>query len=242
MPAIKLLGRDLRRQRFRGQAFFRPQFVDHLGDDERLPMGFENRIRHVRFGQFAGETFDHADAVFMPGDDQIEFARFHLLEGRHHDQLAIHSAHPHRTNDFEERNLSDVKRGTGPDECQHVRVERLVGGHHRRHDLNFVQIVHGKERPNRAIHQPAGERFFRTRPGFPFDKAAGEFPGRVSSFAVIAGEREEVPPGNWIPGHRRDEHGRIAEANDDGSVGLFGEFSGFKRQSRLAERPFDAND
>ena len=61
---------------------------------------------------------------------------------------------------------------------QHVAVGLAIAGHHEVLNLHFVVEAFGKQRPDRAIDQPRGQRFLGRRPAFTLEKAAGKLAGR----------------------------------------------------------------
>ena len=87
----------------------------------------------------------------------------------------------------------------------------------------------GKHGTHRAVDLPAGEHFALTHAAFAFDEAAGETSAGVGVFAVVNGEREEIDAFARVGiGGRGGEHNVIAHADHGRSMGLLGQFSGFK--------------
>ncbi len=82
----------------------------------------------------------------------------------------------------------------GADHGQHVGIVLLVRGERAGHDLDFVEIRGGEERPDGAVDEAGGENFLGGGPAFPLDEPAGEFAGGVGLFPIIDGEGEEILP------------------------------------------------
>ena len=114
-----------------------------------------------------------------------------------------------------------------------------VGRNRARLDLHLVAIPFGKERPDRPVDQPRGEDFLGGRPALTLDEAAREFARRVRLFTVIDGEREEIEPFATGRGHEGDQRHRVADSNDHGTTGLFGEMTRLDAQQLAADGPLD---
>ena len=78
----------------------------------------------------------------------------------------------------------------------------------------------------------ARQHFLLGRLAFALEEAAGDASRRVGVFAVVDRQRQEVDAfARAGRAARGDEHDRVAEADDDGAVGLLGELAGFESES-----------
>ena len=68
---------------------------------------------------------------------------------------------------------------------QHVGVVFTVGREHESDDLRFVAPAAGKQRPDRAVDQTAGQDFLLGRLAFAFEEAAGDASRGVGVFLVV---------------------------------------------------------
>ena len=124
--------------------------------------------------------------------------------------------------------MRDVQGGAGADQAENVRIVFQVRRHDRSHDLDFILVAGGEQRPNGPIDEPARQNFLGGGPAFALDKAAGELSSGVNLLAVIAGQGEEIPPFNGVAfDHRSQGHG-VAVTHDRGTMRLLGEFARFK--------------
>ena len=73
-----------------------------------------------------------------------------------------------------------------------------------------------------------GEDLLGGGPAFALDEAAGELAGGVGLLAVVDDEREEVAAVVGLAFDGGDQDHGVAVADDDGAVGLLGEFAGFE--------------
>ena len=98
----------------------------------------------------------------------------------------------------------------------------------------------GEERTHRAIDQPAGENFFFGGTSLTFDKAARNFAGGVSVFAIIYRERKKSSSRFGLIGHASgDENNRVTGTNDNGAVRLLGHSAGFECNRPAAQVNFN---
>ena len=84
----------------------------------------------------------------------------------------------------------------------------------------------GEKRSDGTVDQAGGENLLGGGSAFPLDEAAGELAGGVVFLSIVHREREEVPALGVFPLDSGHQHHRVAEADDDGPVGLFGYFPG----------------
>ena len=133
--------------------------------------------------------------------------------------------------------MRERRRGAG--DREHVGVVLRVGRNQQRDDLRLVAPAGGEERPDRPIDEPARQHFLLGRLALALEESARDAARRVGVFAVVDREREKVDAvarvGRVAGGD--DDH-RVARADDDGAVGLFGQLAGFDRKRAGAERDF----
>ena len=230
---VRLLGR---------QAAHLAKLLDHVDDDDDLLVGEHDRLEHLVLGHLAGEALDHRDRLARAGDDEVEVALLHLGGGRHDDQFVLDAADAHRAGDLEERDVRDVERSARADHAQDVGVVLAVGRHGRGHDLDFVDVVGGEERPDGPVDEAGGEDLLGRGPTLALEEAAGELARSVDLLAIIDGEREEILA---LADPALDGGGQgegVAVAHGDGTVGLLGEFTGFEDEGLGPERTFDAKN
>ena len=146
---------------------------------------------------------------------------------------AVHQADAHAGDGLLERDLRERQRRRGAGDGEHVGVVVGVGREHQRDDLRFVAPAGGEQRTDRPVDQAAGEDFLLGRLAFALEEAAGDAARGVGVFAVVDRERQEVDAfARARRVARRDEHHRVAQADDDGAVGLLGQLAGLDRQGR----------
>ena len=118
-----------------------------------------------------------------------------------------------------------------------------IGREHHGDDLGFVEEPFGEQRTDRPVDQPAGENFFFRGTSLAFDKAARNFAGGVSVFAIVNGERKESGSrfGLFVSAGA-DQYHRIAGTNDDRAVRLFGHSACFERDLAIAQINFKSVD
>jgi hypothetical protein len=183
------------------------------------------------FGHFVGARFDHDDAVPGAGDDEIEATLLSLRERRIDDVLAIDQADSDGGHGLFNGNLRQRERGAGAGQRQHIRIVFGIGRQHERDHLRLVVPAGGEQRPNRPVDHAARQRFLFGGLAFALEEAAGNAAGGIGVFAVVDGERQEIDSFTRARGvTRRDEHHRVADADDDAAVGLFGEPARLDRQ------------
>ena len=114
-------------------------------------------------------------------------------------------------------------------DTENVGIVIAVGRQYERNHLGLALESFGEHGTYRAVDLAAGEHFALAHAAFALDEAAGETSTGVGVFAVIHREGEKVDAFARIGiGGGGGENDVLAEADDDGSVGLLGQFSGFK--------------
>ena len=174
-------------------------------------MRFEDRFQHAILVHFAGKALDHQHGVEAAGDNQIEIAFFQFVLGGERHELAVDMSQPHRADGSLERQRRDRQRGAGADHRQHVGIVLPIARKRGGLNLHFVAEPFRKQRPNRAVHEPRGERFFSGGATFAFDEAPRKLAGRGSPLAIIASQRKEVAAADsWRTEGHGGEHRGVA--------------------------------
>ena len=211
-------------------ADFVAQFVDGLADLLDLGVAEFDGVEHGVFVHFFRARLDHHDAVGGSDDHDVQQALAHLVVGGVHDKRAVDQADAHRADRTEERNVGKRQRRGGAVDAEHVGIIVAVGREDEGDDLRLAAESLGEHGPNRAINLAAGEDFALAHAAFALDEASGETSAGIGVFAVVHSEGEEVDAFAGIGvGDGGGENNVFAEADDGRAVGLFGEFSGFKR-------------
>ncbi len=216
--------------------------VDDVDDLLDRVMRRVERLDDLLLGHFLRAGFDHHEAVFAAGHHQVELAVLPLLERGIDDVAAVHQADAHAGNRLLEGNLRQREGGRRAGNREDVGVVLRVGGQHERDDLGFEAPAGRKERADWPIDDPAGQDLFLRGLSFAFEESTGNAAGGVGVLAVVDREREKVDP--FARRRRpagRDEHDRIAEPHDDGTVRLLGELAGFKTKGLVAECEFSGS-
>ena len=90
------------------------------------------------------------------------------------------------------RDVGDVQRRARAGHGERVGRVDLVRGQHRRDDLRVALVPFGEQRPERPVHDAAGEDLFVPLPPLALEEAARDLTGGEGLLDVLAGEREEV--------------------------------------------------
>ncbi len=186
-------------------------------------------VDHRLFFHFFRARLDHHDRFGGAYDHDVQQALAHLVVRRIDDERAVDQAHAHRADGPEERNVGQRQRARRAVDAENVGIVVAVGGEHKGNDLGLALEALGKHGTHRPVDLAAGEHFALAHAAFALDEAAGKASTGVGVFAVVHGEREKVDAFARIGvGGRGGEHNVIAQADDGCSVGLLGQFSGFK--------------
>ena len=126
------------------------------------------------------------------------------------------------------RNLGNCERGGRPGDGEHIGVVVGVGREHQRDNLRFVAPAGREQRPNRPVDAAAGQHFLFSRLAFALEESPRDAPRRVGVFLVVDRQRKKVDAlarrGRDAGG---DEHHRVSHPDEDGAIGLLGEFARF---------------
>ena len=178
---------------------------------------------------FFGAGLNHDEAVFGPGDDEIQRASLALLVGRVDHVLSVDLADAHASDRLLERDARQRERGGGAGQCQHIRVVVGVCRQHERDNLRLVAPARRKQRTDRPIDHAARQHFLFGRLAFALEKSARDAARCVGVFLVVDRQRKKVDALARV--RRRaggDENDRVALANEDRTVGLFRQLAGLE--------------
>ena len=110
--------------------------------------------------------------------------------------------------------------------------------HHGDDDLGVVLVAVWKQRADRAVNQPAHQRFIFAWAAFAFEVTTGDFTGGIGFFLVIHGQREKIPARRRLfGGDDRGKHDAFAVGGHDSAVSLAGDLARFEDERTTA--PFD---
>src|SRR5207253_1615069 len=166
-----------------------------------------------------------------PGHYQVELALVHAIDRRVYHQLVVQQPDSDRSDRTLEGNWRDRQRQRGAVDRQGGWIRFLVDGEDRRHDLDVVAEILGKQWPDRPVDQTAVENGLLAGPSLAPDEPAGDLTGGVQLLFVITGQREKVDSLPWGSCHRRrDEQHGVAHADGDGARCLLGNAAGLDRQ------------
>ena len=216
-------------------AGFLDQIVDQADRSLLLLVAEHDGAEHHFFGQLVGFRFDHQHGGLGAGDDEVQLRRRELGLGRVEHVLAVDVADARGADRAVERNAGQRERRRRADHRRNVGIDLGIDRHHRRDDLDLVVEAIGKQRPDRAVDEPAGQRLLLRRTAFALEEAAGDLARGVGLLLVVDGQREEVLAGLGLAtGDRGDQHDGVVEAGHDGAAGLARDFAGFERQGVTA--------
>ncbi len=216
-----------------------------LGDDLQLqgdqPLDFGmSQLKGVdddRFRQPVGAALDHGDGVFRAGNHQVEVGDLAVLVGREEDELAVDPADPNRRKRCIEGNrVGDHQCDRGAVHRQDVGIVVVVRRDHPADHLGLDEVAVGKQGPESAVDDAAGQSFLLRGTAFAFEEPAGDASAGVGILAIVDGQGQEVRPAAGLVGAAGgDEHHRVVETYDHRTGGLFGDLAQFERKGLATE-------
>ena len=114
------------------------QFDDRLDHRLEMAVGEHDGAQHVVFGQFLDLGLDHHHRVVGAGDDQVELALRHLVEGRVEHVFAVDEADAGGADRAHEGRAGERQGGGGGDQGDDVGIVLQVVGQHGDDDLGLV--------------------------------------------------------------------------------------------------------
>jgi hypothetical protein len=151
-----------------------------------------HRAKHDFLGQLFCFRFNHHDRVRSAGDDEVQLALFHLVEGWIEHILVVDEADTGATDRTHERRAGQRERRGRRDHRNDIRIVLLVVREHGDGDLRIATPAIGEQRADRTIDQPRCQRVFFGWAAFAFEVAAGNPAGRIIFFGVIDSQRKEI--------------------------------------------------
>ena len=201
------------------------------GLDHRLevPVAEHHGAEHDFFRQLVGFRLDHQHGVLGAGDDEVELALLHLVDGRVEHVLVVGEADARAADRAHEGGAGQRERGRRADHGDDVGIVLLVVRQHGDDHLGVAAPAVGEQRTDRTVDQPRGQRVLLGRTALALEVAAGDAAGRVVLFRVVDGERQEVDAGlRRLGGDHGGDDGGLAVGGDDRAVGLAGDLAGFQ--------------
>ena len=155
---------------------------------------------------------DHGGAG--AGQDHVHVALGQLGVGGIHHQAAADAPDPDAADGPLERDLGHREGRRGPHHRQHVGVVLLIGGEDGGDDLDVLVVAVRKQRTDRPVDQPGGQRLLLVRAPLALEEAAGDLPGGVGPFLIVHRQGEEVDPlAGLLGGHGRHQDHRVPVAH-----------------------------
>ena len=202
---------------------------DRLDHRLEMPVAEHHRAQHDFFGQLLGFQFHHHHSVLRAGDDQIELAFLHLVDGGIENVLVVDETDARAADRPHERSAGKCQRGGRSDHGDDVGIVLLVVREHGDGYLRIAAPAVGKQRPDRAVDQAGGQRIFFSGPAFALEIAAGNSSGCVIFFGIVDRQRKEIDSFLWLLGRNdRGEDGSFAVGRKHGPVGLPRHSAGFE--------------
>ncbi len=216
------------------------QFDDRIDHRLHALVCKTERLEHLLFAELFHFRLDHHDGVGGAGDDEIEIAGLHLLNGRVQHRLAVDPADAAGGDRAHERNAGNGQRGGGGDHGQQIGFVFIVPAQHRDDHLYFVLEAIDEERADRAIDQARQQRFPLGRAPFALEEAARNAARSEILFLVVHGQREKVLARlRFFREHDSGQERSLAPGREHSAVGLTRHAAGLERE--LAPRPIHGN-
>ena len=202
---------------------------DGLNDRLEVPVAEHHGAQHDLFGQLLGLQFDHQHGVLRAGDDQIELAFLHLVDGRVEHVFVVYEGDARAADRSHERSAGQRQCCGCRNHRHDVGIVLLIVRHHGAGHLGVAAPAVCEQRTDRAVDQAGGQRVLFGRTALALEVAAGDAAGRVILFGVVDGQRHEIDAGlRRLGGDHGSENGGLAVGGDDGAVGLTGDLAGFQ--------------
>src|SRR4029077_10062375 len=150
----------------------------HLADPNDLPMRQAQGLDDGLLGHFLRPGLDHDDGFPGAGYDEVELALRQPVDRRTDDELVVEYPDADGADRALERDRRDRERQRGAVDGHGGGIRILVDREHRRHHLDVVAEVFGKERTDRPIDQAAIEDGLLARTSFTADESARDLARR----------------------------------------------------------------
>src|SRR5439155_27019256 len=177
---------DLRLAGFAGERFLQ------VAEPDDLAVGEAQGLDDLLLRHLLGASLHHDDRLAGTGHHQVELALLHTVDRRVYHQLVLQQPDADRPDRTLERNWRDGQRQRGAIDRQGGWIRFLVHGEDRRHHLDVVAEILGKQRPDRPVDQAAVQNRLLAGPPLTSNEAAGDLAGGVALLFVVARQREKV--------------------------------------------------
>ena len=168
-------------------------------------------------------------ASWRAGDDEIELAFLHLVDGRVEHVFVVDEGDARAADRAHEGRAGERQRRGGRHHRDDVGIVLLIVRQHGDDHLGVAAPAVGEQRTDRAVDQARGQRVLLGRAALALEVAAGNAAGRVVFLGVVDGERQEVDAGLRLLGRDRGgDDGGFAVGGDDCAVGLARDLAGFQ--------------
>ncbi len=199
-------------------------------------------LRHHLFRDLGGARLDHHDRVLGAGHEQVQLAlRLEVGVRGVHDELPVPVADAHRADRALERDVRDVEGGRRADDRQRVGVVLHVRREQEADHLRLAGVALGEERPQRPVDHPGGQDLLLVRPALALEETAGDLAAGVVALAVVDRQGQEVEADARLAlraGGGEDDG--VAQAHEDGAVGLLGHPPRLQGQGVAAQGQFQS--
>ena len=231
-------------RRFKG-ALRLPGLVPELldGGDDLLAavVAVLNRLEHRALGGLAGIGFDHDDPVRRRRDRDVDIRiRDFFVIGIEHPVVFADACDAHGSRRQDDGDIGNRDRRGGADHGVDAGVVAWVCREDGGDDLCLVAKAGRKQRPQRSVDHPAGDRLLLGRSALPLDVASGESPRSKGVLAIIDGQREKVDTlARLRRGRGSNENLRVAATDDHGAARLLGQAPRFERDRLTVQLEFN---
>ena len=203
------------------------------GLDHRLHAAMREHqgVQHDLFRELLGLGFDHHQGVERAGDDEVELAVGHLVEGRVEDVFTVDVADARGTDRAHEGHARQGQGGGGGDQADDVRVVLHVVLQHGDDDLGLVLEALDEQGADRTVDQAGDEGLLLGRTAFTLEIATRDLAGGEGLFLVVHGQREEIQArlGRAAVDDGGEDDG-LAVGGQNGAVSLTGDTARFEGQ------------
>ena len=196
-----------------GQVVLQPD--DGLHD----PVAVEQPLQERLFRHLVCPALHHDHGGLAAGDDHIHVALGQLGIGRVHDEPTTHAPDPDAADGTLKRNLGHGESRRGSHHRQDIRIVLLIGGEDRRDDLDVLMVPLRKQRTDRPVDQPRGQRLLLVWAPLALEETAGDLAGGVGPLLIVDRQGEEIDPlAGLLGGHGRHQDHRVPIANPGRAV------------------------
>ncbi len=189
--------------------------------------------------RFRGAGFNHDDAAFGTGDDDVELGLFLLRVARLDDVFTVDHADADAAEDVVERDIADGQRRRGAADGHGGGVDFRRGRKDQADNLRIAGVAFREQRADGPVDHACAEDFAVAHAAFPFQVAARDAPSGIEVLTVVDRERKErdVGFGLEIRGCR-GEDACVPATDKNRTVRLFSQSTRFKGDDSTTEVDF----